>query len=151
MKNASRNLLVITLLLLFSVTALSQESATISLLRPKQSLMSGGAAFTIQVYLNGNRIDDLANGMAINYSLYSEGELEIKLQKEGMGSPHGAPKTIKLDVKNGATYTYAVEAGMNSLKVDELDEKKTAKLLKKTKSFEAKVDLAEDPENPIIK
>lgn len=145
-----KNILTILCILFFAGTTYSQESATISLLRPKQSLMSGGAAFTIQVYLNGNRIDDLANGMEINYQLYSEGDLEIKLQKEGMGSAHGAPKTIKLNVKNGGNYTYIIEAGMNSLDVDEADDKKAEKLRKKSKNFEAKIDLEEDSENPII-
>ena len=145
-------LLAVFAILFFSFQfSFAQDNATISLLRPKQSMMSGGAGFTVQVYLNDVKIDNLSNAMAINYSLLSEGKVTLKFQKEGMGSLMGAPKIIQFKVEKGNTYYYLVEAKMNSLNVEAIDEKKAAKLKKKSKNFEATLDLKEEKDNLIIK
>ena len=138
------------LLLSFSQVP-AQEGTSIHLLRPLQSMMSGGSIYNIAVYLNEVRIDDLANGMLINYSLLSSGEVTLKFQKEALGSNQGAPKTVKLNVEKGSSYNYFIEATPTALNVELVEGKKLDKLKSKSSDFQATLDLKEDPGKPIVK
>lgn len=132
------------------ITVFAGDGATIHLLRPKQSMASGGSIYTVTVTLNGVPIEDLANGMTINYSLFSAGELNMKFQKVALGSNQGAPKTVTLKVENGGDYNYFIEATPNNLTVELADEKRMKKISAKA-TYDATLDLKESADKPIIK
>jgi hypothetical protein len=127
------------------------SAQTIHLLRPKQSMASGGSVYNVSVYLNDVKIDDLANGVAINYALTSTGNVTMKFQKEALGSSQGAPKTVTLKAEKGGDYYYFIEATPNNLTAEVADDKKVAKLKSKPANFESTLDLKEDAAKPVVK
>jgi hypothetical protein len=149
--NSMKTSLLSVILLFAGFYQLSAQDATIHLLRPKQSMASGGSVYNVTVYLNDVRIDDLANGVAINYALTTPGDVTLKFQKEALGSNQGAPKSINLKVEKGGSYYYSVEATPNNLTIELLDDKKVSKLKGKASNFEATLDRKEDAAKPIVK
>jgi len=88
----------------------SSDSFEITIYRPANSMMSGGAGAELKVSINDQEIGTLLNSSVLHYTVFSEGELKIRFVGVTMGSSVGSPKVIKVVAKHGESVV--IEGGV---------------------------------------
>ena len=129
----------------------SADYAEFSFYRPSQSMMSGGVAIEIRVYMNDQLIGSISNGMLFKYKVKSEGDIKIKLEGFALGSVMGKSKIINLEaVKHGQVFEYTTSATpYGGIQCDEITAKQKSKINKA--KWEDIVEQTESANSPIVK
>ncbi len=97
---------ILSLLALFAsakVYGQSSESSQLIIYRPEQGFMSGAAGVEMKVYINDQEIGVVLNGTVLNYTVFSQGALKIKVVAVTMGTIVGSPSVINVEAKHGET------------------------------------------------